>query len=1226
MHVKFEVRKGKIKGLCFHPTRSWIQASNYTGDIFIFDYKVNTLLCSFQGHTGCVRCVHFHPTRPLLVSGGHDCVIYGWNFLNKKKVFTLNGHVDFIRTVQFHHELSWVLSASDDHTIRIWNWQNRQSLVLLTGHCHYVMCAQFHPKQDYIVSGSLDQTIRLWDFTKLRERLTTGSTAQNFSPNDVEPVAKGDAHDRGVNWVCFHPTQNLIISSADDKKVKIWRYTSGTVYEKDTFYGHTNNVSSCTVNPKTQNIISNSEDKTIRVWDMNGGLLDSYTKEGERQWILASHPTLPLIATGGDNTQTILALERCRISYEHIGDNVFYVKDNKFMMADITVTVAKELMVDIIKTPHGEIGPLTPKRITLNSYNTQKWVFMLKYHLGKSGETKILLIEVNKSTYEAKIKTTQFTNAVFIGREKLICVNKGNLVLSDTETFLTMGQLANVENVEEIYMGGVGKIITKTKSNICLYDTVGKKNVNSIDEFALTKLKSVSWSPNGMYCALIAKKSIFIMNKQFKQVARVNEATKIVSAMWEKEGLILYSTDNHVKYTLINGDQGIIKSVDKSYMLIDNRGDILMTLNPDSEVEHLTIDRKEYMFKVSIFKNDLVSVKKYVSNNEDVGQGMIAYLHKKNIPAIALSLAKEVKSRFQLAIESGNLEVAYEAAIQLKDKKCFETLATEALRQGCHNIVEIAYQKSQNWSKLANLYVITGNTEALKKLQESSKNRDDIMTSFNCSILNGDIKERCKLLVEIGQISLAYALAKRHGITDFAETLEKSLPVGYDKNIEYKRKGVALVPAQPLANTWVKSKEVMDNWPHFDVTEDQAALMNLEEGGENAATSNEEGQVANMGVDNLASYNDQSDKKVEENFDDIMKADGKADALWGADDLNMDDLLGDDMDIPMDKAEPIKTEVWIKRDDPLEKNIVNTSLLPGEHVAVGNFKGACELLTSQIGLMSKELITSQMLDIYLSGSYYLSPMAFTKPINQYITSEKGNNRPHQLFNLKSLEKKLHKGYQFTKEAKFDEALNIFREILISTPLLSVESKQEVDEVDKQIKICVEYIMALSTDKMKKTVGNDPQRVLELTLIMAQFNLHPVHRDLTLRLAITLACKSECFITTAFLIRKYFRIIEEKPGLANDDTVNKFKRVLTVCERKGSNQMNINFDEKWLYDLEIVYQISSVDLKVMDGNEAGGAKKCPLCNARSEEKYNGSLCPVCKTCQIGKSTMGKKILS
>lgn len=30
-------------------------------------------------------------------------------------------------------------------------------------------------------------------------------------------------HDRGVNWVAFHPTMPLIVSGADDRQVKLWR-------------------------------------------------------------------------------------------------------------------------------------------------------------------------------------------------------------------------------------------------------------------------------------------------------------------------------------------------------------------------------------------------------------------------------------------------------------------------------------------------------------------------------------------------------------------------------------------------------------------------------------------------------------------------------------------------------------------------------------------------------------------------------------------------------------------------------------------------------------------------------------------------------------------------------------------------------------------------------------------------------------------------------------------
>jgi coatomer protein complex subunit alpha (xenin) len=32
-----------------------------------------------------------------------------------------------------------------------------------------------------------------------------------------------EGHDRGVNWVAFHPTMSLIVSAGDDRLIKLWR-------------------------------------------------------------------------------------------------------------------------------------------------------------------------------------------------------------------------------------------------------------------------------------------------------------------------------------------------------------------------------------------------------------------------------------------------------------------------------------------------------------------------------------------------------------------------------------------------------------------------------------------------------------------------------------------------------------------------------------------------------------------------------------------------------------------------------------------------------------------------------------------------------------------------------------------------------------------------------------------------------------------------------------------
>jgi len=62
------------------------------------------------------------------------------------------------------------------------------------------------------------------------DHLKTPGSPELFGQTDaiVKHVLEG--HDRGVNWVCFHPTLPLIVSGADDRQVKLWRMNGECVW------------------------------------------------------------------------------------------------------------------------------------------------------------------------------------------------------------------------------------------------------------------------------------------------------------------------------------------------------------------------------------------------------------------------------------------------------------------------------------------------------------------------------------------------------------------------------------------------------------------------------------------------------------------------------------------------------------------------------------------------------------------------------------------------------------------------------------------------------------------------------------------------------------------------------------------------------------------------------------------------------------------------------------
>jgi len=66
----------------------------------------------------------------------------------------------------------------------------------------------------------------------LQMNLQMQVNAELFGGGDgiVKYVLEG--HDRGVNWASFHPTLPLIVSGADDRQVKLWRYNGTYVLQQ----------------------------------------------------------------------------------------------------------------------------------------------------------------------------------------------------------------------------------------------------------------------------------------------------------------------------------------------------------------------------------------------------------------------------------------------------------------------------------------------------------------------------------------------------------------------------------------------------------------------------------------------------------------------------------------------------------------------------------------------------------------------------------------------------------------------------------------------------------------------------------------------------------------------------------------------------------------------------------------------------------------------------------
>ncbi|GAB6033480.1 hypothetical protein CHUAL_013365 [Chamberlinius hualienensis] len=1203
--------------MCFHSKRPWVLASLHNGVIQLWDYRMCTLLDKFDEHDGPVRGICFHTQQPLFVSGGDDYKIKVWNYKQRRCIFTLLGHLDYIRTTSFHHEYPWILSASDDQTIRIWNWQSRNCICILTGHNHYVMCAQFHPSEDLIVSASLDQTVRVWDISGLRKKSVAPGPAgledhlkipghtDLFGTSDAVVKHVLEGHDRGVNWATFHPSMPLIISGADDRQIKLWRMNDSKAWEVDTCRGHYNNVSCAIFHPRQELIISNSEDKSIRVWDMaKRTCLHTFRREHDRFWILTAHPTLNLFAAGHDSGMIIFKLERERPAFAVHNNLLYYVKERYLRRLDFTTS--KD--VAVMQMRGGNKSPIYSL-----SYNPAENAVLLCIRTSNVENSCYELSTIPKDAGDAQnvdssdAKRSSGLTAVWVARNRFAVLDRTHTVLiKNLKNEVT--KKVQTPHCDEIFYAGTGMLLLRDTEGISLFDVQQKRTLASVK---IAKVKYVIWSADMSHMALLSKHIICICNRKLESLCSVHENTRIKSGAWDDSGVFIYTTSNHIKYAITNGDHGIIRTLDLPIYITRVKGNSVYCLDRECRARVLSIDPTEFKFKLALINRKYDEVLHMVRNAKLVGQAIIAYLQKKGYPEVALHFVKDQKTRFGLALECGNIEIALEAARALDDQTCWEKLGEAALLQGNHQVVEMAYQRTKSFDKLSFLYLITGNLDKLRKMMKIAEIRKDISGQYQNALLLGDVAERVRILKNCGQNSLAYLTAATHNIEEEVEILSQS----FDENTPLPQ----IDPNAKLLRPPPPIQQSETNWPLLTISrgffEGAMSTRNPAKTALAAETIDDVGEDG-WGADAKLSIDE--DGEIEGGLDDdIVAVSAEGGGGW--------DVGDDDLELPPELEVNASTSGNEGYFVPPTKGVtpsqmwVNNSQLAVDHFAAGSFESAFRLLHDQIGVCCFGPYKQLALTVFARSRSGYRPFPEFPTVFSYIQrnwKDAGvkTGLPGIGMRVNDLLQRLQMGYQLTTGGKFSEAIERFRLILLSIPLLIVDSRQEIAEAQELLSICREYIVGLSMEVTRKDVSKDTledqKRQCEMAAYFTHCHLQPIHLILTLRTALNLFFKLKNFKTAASLAR---RLLELGP---RPDVGQQTRKILQICDK------NLVDEHQLLYDEHNPFAICAKTYKPIYRGKPD--EKCPLCLSSYFPQFKGEICSVCTVAEIGKDTIGLRI--
>ncbi|KAF2883804.1 hypothetical protein ILUMI_22390 [Ignelater luminosus] len=1218
MLTKFETKSARVKGLSFHPKRPWILASLHNGVIQLWDYRMCTLLEKFDEHDGPVRGICFHNQQPLFVSGGDDYKIKVWNYKQKRCIFTLLGHLDYIRTTMFHHEYPWIVSASDDQTIRIWNWQSRACICVLTGHNHYVMCAMFHPSEDLLVSASLDQTVRVWDISGLRkknvapgpggldEHLKNPGTTDLFGQADAVVKHVLEGHDRGVNWACFHNSLPLIVSGADDRQIKLWRMNDSKAWEVDTCRGHYNNVSCVLFHPRQELLLSNSEDKSIRVWDMTKRTcLHTFRREHERFWVLTSHPTLNLFAAGHDTGMIIFKLERERPAYTVHGNFLYYVKEKFLRKLDFTTS--KDVPVIQIrgggKTPVYGVSFNPAENAVLlctRSTNLDNSIYDL-YTIPKEQDRDLQVPESDS-------KRSAGITALWVARNRFAVLDRSyQLVIKNLKNEIT--KKVQTPPCDEVFYAGTGMLLLRDADHVTLFDVQQKRTLAQVK---ISKCRYVVWSADMMYLALLAKHTVTICNRKLDILCSLHESTRVKSGAWDDGGLFIYTTSNHIKYTIINGDHGIIRTLDLPIYITRVKGNHVFCLDRECRPRMLTIDSTEFKFKLALIQHKYEEVLHMVRNSRLVGQAVIFYLQQKGYPEVALHYVKDEKTRFTLALECGNIEVALDAAKALNDRSCWFQLADAALMHGNHQVVEMCYQRTKSFDKLSFLYLITGNLEKLHKMMKIAEIRKQKSSQFQGALLLGDIEEIIQIQKDSKLNSLAYLTAATHGFDKEASEIKSVSGDSWmpepDPNAKFLR------PPPPV-------QQAESNWPLLTVSRSFFESIALSR--KTATTMNVLAPEHTMeaAIEAEGGWVDDEEEEMDGELGQAKKGDqaGEGEAGWDVEDADLEiPDLGpvsaepDDAHsyIHLPTQGPSPTTLWTKN-----------SHLAADHIMAGSFESACRLLHDQIGVVNFKPYRQLFLNLYSSSRAISTwqqniPSSFSFPQRNWKEAGAKGGLPIAGIKLTDLVQRLQVYYQLTTGGKFAEVVEKLQSLLLQVTLLVVDSRQEISETQQLLKICREYILGLKMEALRKSLPKstieEQKRQCEMAAYFTHCNLQPIHQILTLRTALNMFFKMKNYKTASSFAKRLLELVPKQ------EVIQQARKILQACDTNPTDELQL------LYDEHNPFNLCGYSYKPIYRGKA--EEKCPLCGASYLPQYKGCVCNVCEVAEIGKDTIGLRISS
>jgi coatomer subunit beta' len=752
---KFSARSDRVKSVDFHPTEPWILASLYNGNVYIWNYKTQNLVKSFEVSDLPVRTAKFIARKQWVICGADDMVVRVYNYNTMEKVAEFEAHQDYIRCLAVHPTQSFVISSSDDMLIKLWDWDKSwQCVQVFEGHTHYVMQLSFNPKDpNTFASASLDRTIKVWGL---------GSPVAHFTL---------EGHEKGVNAIEYFTggDKPYLISGADDKLLKVWDYQNKTCVQ--TLEGHTHNVSVACFHPTLPLIISGSEDGTVRLWNSNTYRLEKTLNYGmERIWALGYLKGSNKLVLGYDEGCVMIKLgsEEPAVSMDPTG-KVVWAKHNEIQAANVKVASESEVVDgERLALPTKDMGSVEIYPQFLKHNPNGRFIVVC----GDGEYIIYTAIGLRNKSFGSGLEFVWSND-----KSNSYGVRESSSKIKIFQNFKETKIIRPSFTAEGVFGGTL--LAVRSTSFVTFYDWEGRV-VRKIDVVP----KAIYWSDSGDVVTIATEASFFILryNKDiaartldggvevgdegiedaFELLSETNE--RVRTAQWAGDCFVYTNAANRLNYC-VGGEIFTIAHLDRQMYLLGyvpghNR---LYLVDKNLNMVCYTLQLSVINYQTAILRQDFEAAEKLLPGIPTEARERVSqFLESQGLKEQALQVSTDTDHRFDLAVQLGHLELAEEIAKEADSEHKWRQLGDLALSQCKWELAEECLLKAGDLNGLLLLYTSIARGEGIEKLAQLAVEQGKNNIAFMCYFQLRRVDACIDLLCNTGRIPEAAFFARTY--------------------------------------------------------------------------------------------------------------------------------------------------------------------------------------------------------------------------------------------------------------------------------------------------------------------------------------------------------------------------------------------------------------------------------------------------------------------------------